>query len=70
MSKDCFFLDHSHGEDRQAQEHASKSNTWEAQMSLDLVLHLLKNGYKGSDIVVLTPYLGQVSFFPPKTSKK
>ncbi|KAF7546720.1 hypothetical protein G7Z17_g8238 [Cylindrodendrum hubeiense] len=38
----------------------SKRNQYEAQMVLKLVRYLGQQGYKSNDIVVLTPYLGQL----------
>ncbi len=38
----------------------TKINVWEAEMAVQLVHMLLLQGYKHSDIVILTPYLGQV----------
>lgn len=62
------FISHSHAE-AQASEiidkrdvgfTASKRNLFEAQMVLKLVRYLSQQGYKTSNIVVLTPYLGQL----------
>lgn len=39
---------------------SSKQNTWEAEMVLKCVKYLGQQGYGTSDIVVLTPYLGQL----------
>ncbi|KAJ2902248.1 stage V sporulation protein K [Zalerion maritima] len=39
---------------------SSKKNTYEAQMVLRCVRFLVQQGYKTDDIVVLTPYLGQL----------
>ena len=38
----------------------SKTNTFEASYLIQLVLYLLKNGYKASQIVVLSMYKGQL----------
>lgn len=40
---------------------SSKQNTWEAEMVLKCVKYLGQQGYGTDDIVVLTPYLGQLS---------
>ncbi|KZV73611.1 hypothetical protein PENSPDRAFT_732801 [Peniophora sp. CONT] len=39
---------------------SSKRNTFEAEMVLKTVRYLLQQGYDTSDLVVLTPYLGQL----------
>ena len=39
---------------------SSKQNTYEVQMVLKIVRYLSQQGYKGENIVVLTPYLGQL----------
>ena len=39
----------------------SKRNTYEAQMVLRIVRYLAQNGYGSEKLVVLTPYLGQLS---------
>lgn len=40
---------------------SSKRNTFEAQMVVKMVRYLIQQGYKSENIVVLTPYLGQLS---------
>ncbi|KAL8277846.1 hypothetical protein RQP46_009665 [Phenoliferia psychrophenolica] len=61
MAKDVYFIDHNLLEDRQASQHSSKSNKKEAIWVVDLVRHLLKQGYRENEIAVLTPYLGQLT---------
>lgn len=61
IQKDVVFVDHNHPEDVQARESSSRTHTYEAEMIIDLVEHLLKQGYQPGDIAVLTAYLGQVS---------
>lgn len=39
----------------------SKRNTFEAEMVVKMVRYLIQQGYKSENIVVLTPYLGQLS---------
>ena len=41
-------------------EHQSHTNPHEAVLTCLIVKYLLDQGYKGSNIVVLTPYLGQL----------
>ncbi|KAF4831782.1 NFX1-type zinc finger-containing protein 1 [Colletotrichum siamense] len=62
------FINHSHPEDsadeiadrRDSGFTASKKNQFEAQMVLRLVRYLAQQEYKTNNIVVLTPYLGQL----------
>ncbi|KAF6807115.1 AAA family ATPase [Colletotrichum sojae] len=62
------FVNHSHPEDLVGEIAdrcdvgitASKRNPFEAQMVLKLVRYLGQQGYKTDNIVVLTPYLGQL----------
>ena len=60
------FIDHREMERQQAewkaQTDTSKSNLYEAQMVAYTCRYLLQQGYKASDITVLTTYLGQVGF--------
>jgi superfamily I DNA and/or RNA helicase len=64
------FINHSHPEDEQVKTleekfdlsaTSSKRNTFESQMVLKIVRYLALNGYGTDEIVVLTPYLGQLS---------
>ena len=55
MKQPVFFFSHSHGEDGNSKEHSSKSNSWEAQLVADTAVHLLRNGYSGHQIAILTP---------------
>lgn len=62
------FVDHNHAEDadssltdrRDPGTTGSRSNDFEAQMVLKCVRYLGQQGYGTKDMVVLTPYLGQV----------
>lgn len=48
---------------------ASKKNTFEADMVLKTVKFLSQQGYNSEDIVVLTPYMGQLSLLRQKLSE-
>ncbi|KAK0390083.1 hypothetical protein NLU13_3656 [Sarocladium strictum] len=48
------------GDRRDPGNKGSKENKFEAEMVLKVVKYLGQQGYKSSDIVVLTPYLGQL----------
>jgi superfamily I DNA and/or RNA helicase len=39
---------------------SSKQNMFEVEMVLKIVRYLIQQGYKTEDLVVLTPYLGQL----------
>jgi hypothetical protein len=57
------FIDHDVSEDGHSQaDQASKtkSNRYEAEFCIEIVRFLLLQGYRPSDIVVLTPYVGQL----------
>ena len=58
------FIDHRELEQQhkalKAQTDTSKSNLYEAHMCAYICRYLIQQGYKGSDITVLTTYLGQV----------
>ncbi|TFY66383.1 hypothetical protein EVG20_g4700 [Dentipellis fragilis] len=62
------FITHSHPEDNDARiadkkdmgASSSKQNTYEVQMVLKIVRYLAQQGYGTDDMVVLTPYLGQL----------
>jgi len=66
FSNNVIFVDHKHPEDTASEDPetvnliASKRNTFEAEMAFNTVKYLLQQGYPASDLVVLTPYLGQV----------
>ncbi|WVF69005.1 hypothetical protein IAT40_003779 [Kwoniella sp. CBS 6097] len=60
LSRNVVFFDHDHAQDRQNTDSSSKTNSFEAEMVCDLVVHFLNQGYQAGDIAVLTPYLGQV----------
>ncbi|KAK4699754.1 hypothetical protein P7C70_g6504, partial [Phenoliferia sp. Uapishka_3] len=61
MSRSVIFFTHDHAEDNQASDSTSRTNTFEAQMAVDLVLHFINQGYRNfGDIVILVGYLGQI----------
>ena len=65
IRKRLFWLDHDEKEDSSADndmvKSSSKSNAFEVEMVAALVSHLIRQGtYSTSDIVILTPYLGQL----------
>ncbi|KAL7957161.1 P-loop containing nucleoside triphosphate hydrolase protein [Trichoderma compactum] len=69
LQKRVVFVHHEHPEEqlnnvsdrRDPTSKASKKNTFEAEMVLKTVKYLSQQGYKSEDMVVLTPYMGQLS---------
>ncbi|KAJ3362658.1 hypothetical protein GGF32_005680 [Allomyces javanicus] len=64
VEKDVFFVAHTHAQDHGAQEAfsptSSHSNAFEVEMIVALVQYLLRQGYRTDQLVVLTPYVGQL----------
>ncbi|KAJ4858252.1 ATPase family associated with various cellular activities (AAA) domain-containing protein [Trichoderma breve] len=69
LQKRVVFVHHEHPEEqlnnvsdrRDPTSKTSKKNTFEAEMVLKTVKYLSQQGYKSEDMVVLTPYMGQLS---------
>ena len=69
LQKNVIFLDHSHPEDDDKRisdrsdggSPSSKQNSFEVKMVLRIVRYLAQQGYGSDSIVILTPYLGQLS---------
>ncbi|XP_074644811.1 NFX1-type zinc finger-containing protein 1-like [Tubulanus polymorphus] len=59
IERNVIFVDHSHQENPE-NESRSRSNEYEAEMIVHLARHLIKQGYSGYDITILTPYAGQM----------
>ncbi|KAH8814469.1 P-loop containing nucleoside triphosphate hydrolase protein [Flagelloscypha sp. PMI_526] len=68
LQNDIIFISHTHPEDdlrevadrRDQGAPSSKQNTYEVQMVLKIVRYLGQQGYGTENIVILTPYLGQL----------
>jgi superfamily I DNA and/or RNA helicase len=68
VSDDIVFINHASPEDDNKQledrrdmgSKSSKQNTFEVGMVLKIVRYLVQQGYKTDELVVLTPYLGQL----------
>jgi len=60
IKHDVFFLDHQAMES-QIVDTNSKINISEAQLAVELCVYLLRQGYKNSDITVMTMYKGQMT---------
>jgi len=65
VSQRVTFIDHEYPEDgnngfSERAEAVSKTNAHELTMTVSIVKYLLQQGYKSTDLVVLTPYLGQL----------
>ncbi|KAL7793693.1 P-loop containing nucleoside triphosphate hydrolase protein [Trichoderma ceciliae] len=71
------FVHHEHAEEqldsvvdrRDPTSKASKKNVFEAEMVLRTVKYLSQQGYKSENMVVLTPYMGQLSLLRQKLSE-
>ncbi|KAJ4494825.1 P-loop containing nucleoside triphosphate hydrolase protein [Lentinula edodes] len=69
LQDNVVFIDHSQPEGengsiydkRDLGSKASKQNLFEARMVLKIIKYLVQQGYRTDDLVVLTPYLGQLS---------
>jgi len=68
VQNNIIFIDHTHPEDNDARisnrgdgGSSSKQNTYEVQMVWKIVRYLAQQGYGTDKLVVLTPYLGQLS---------
>ncbi|KAI0152242.1 P-loop containing nucleoside triphosphate hydrolase protein [Hypoxylon sp. NC0597] len=78
FQSDVVFFNHNHPEARHnilvdkldQGASSSKQNIFEAEMVLKCVRYLAQQDYKTTDIVVLTPYLGQLSLLRNMLSKE
>jgi superfamily I DNA and/or RNA helicase len=69
VQNNFIFIDHRHPEDDDARisdkgdgaSSSSKQNTYEVEMIWKIVRYLAQQGYSTDNLVVLTPYLGQLS---------
>jgi hypothetical protein len=64
LNSNVMFVNHVHPEERQDADGAklsSKTNSAEAKLVVATVKYLLQQGYSPDDMVVLTPYLGQLT---------
>jgi AAA domain len=59
VTENVFFLDHKHPEVGE-EDGTSKKNYHEAELCVELVRFFILQGYRPNQIVVLTPYLGQL----------
>lgn len=77
LTRDVVFIDHRHLERqndnrvpiRSEADSLSKDNAFEVQMLVSIVRYLIQQGLRCEDIVVLTPYLGQLAAFQREISK-
>ncbi|KAI1142174.1 P-loop containing nucleoside triphosphate hydrolase protein [Hypoxylon sp. FL0543] len=77
FQSDVVFFNHNHPEARHnvlvdkldQGASSSKQNIFEAEMVLKCVRYLAQQNYKTTDLVILTPYLGQLSLLRNKLSK-
>ena len=70
LASDVVFISHSEyetgDEDHAAIATSSKVNEFEADMVVGVTKYLLQQGYNTDDIVILTPYLGQMALIQRK----
>jgi hypothetical protein len=77
LKERVIFVNHEHPEEqldtiidrRDPDTKASKKNLHEADMVLKIVKYLIQQGYRSEKMVVLTPYMGQLSLLRDKLSK-
>ncbi|PNP38328.1 hypothetical protein TGAMA5MH_09686 [Trichoderma gamsii] len=77
LKERVIFVNHDHPEEqldnvidrRDPSSKASKKNTFEADMVLKTVKYLSQQGYRSENMVVLTPYMGQLSLLRQKLSE-
>ncbi|CAG8179548.1 unnamed protein product [Penicillium salamii] len=72
MRKRLFWLDHRSKEDSRGEDGGTATSHWnsfEADMSVALVAHLVRQDYRFRDIAVLTPYLGQLNKLKDRLAK-
>ncbi|KAF9238217.1 P-loop containing nucleoside triphosphate hydrolase protein [Melanogaster broomeanus] len=61
IQSNVIFVNHNHPEDEETRSLiAEMQNTYEAEMVLKIIRYLKQQGYKSDNIVILTPYLGQL----------
>jgi len=68
LQDNIIFVNHAHPEDNESKvgdrgdsgSQTSKENSYEVGMVLEIVRYLAQQGYGTDDIVILTPYLGQL----------
>ena len=62
MKHNLFFLDHTVSESGSGASFMMNGhqNKHEAELAFGLAIHLLRNGYEPSQLVIITPYVGQV----------
>eukprot|EP00397_Hematodinium_sp_SG-2012_P000289 GEMP01000289.1.p1 GENE.GEMP01000289.1~~GEMP01000289.1.p1 ORF type:complete len:2487 (+),score=732.48 GEMP01000289.1:46-7506(+) len=63
VASNVVFVDHDGLEtqvDNWKSAHESKSNLHEAQLAMAITVYMIQQGYKADQIVILTPYLGQL----------
>ncbi|KAI9183223.1 hypothetical protein H9P43_004140 [Blastocladiella emersonii ATCC 22665] len=71
MTKEVFFMAHSQPQlvASDGLSLGSHSNEFEAEMAVELVDHLLRQGYADNQIVIITPYIGQLALINKAMAK-
>lgn len=75
VNDDVVFIDHRRREDRCLEDDEgfssnSRSNVFEVEMSVEIAKYFLFQGYNPGDIVILTPYLGQLKQIVARVRKE
>ena len=60
LDGNLFFMEHNFAEDHKDDHNKSKTNRSEADLTMAVVRYMLMQGYTPRQLVVLTPYLGQL----------
>ena len=60
LDGNLFFMEHNFAEDHKDDHNKSKTNRSEAELTIAVVRYMLMQGYTPRQLVVLTPYLGQL----------
>ena len=60
VSQDVIFINHDELEDSEATDSRTKTHSHEAEMCAYLVKYFAQQGYSPDQMVVLTPYVGQL----------
>ncbi|XP_071786066.1 NFX1-type zinc finger-containing protein 1-like [Asterias amurensis] len=69
VAHNIFFIDHNQFEDKTGHEDKTKSNQYEAEVLVELCRYLLHQGYRPTQITILTTYSGQLPSFNKRMDK-
>ncbi|GAB5368268.1 hypothetical protein AAMO2058_001304500 [Amorphochlora amoebiformis] len=69
FAKNLYFFDHCFKEASGNSLSTSKTNPKEADMVIQMIRHVVRQGYRASEIAVLTPYVGQLLLLRKRLSR-